>query len=1656
MSLRLFACLATIALATAASAQDAPMASGAVVGGPSGYSSSGMTYVPSTGDHIRARYNTQSYAQELGNLDIGTMRTWEYGDGMLFFDGQMTLNDESRVGYNVGGGYRWMTLPMFPNSPDDAKIAGLSIWADGSSTGGSNFFPQIGLSAELLGDKLDFRANAYIPVGPRTQTRDFSPTGELSYSGNFLGIETMGVRDTALNVGEFEIARRVGNLEAWGFAGGYGLSGGDYDAMGGKIGLRGYATPDLALQLALTNDDEFDTNAVFSLTWFIGRTRTDNMPNGTLEDRFREPVIRNDYVATAQDRVMAVEGLLMNADNEEFRIVHVDSTAGAGGDGTFENPYGSLAEADAGSMSDDIILAHAGSAFANDQITLQEGQRLLGEGLYTNLAGVQANVEHTITDGDGETFTLPETATNAFATAAPTVDNTGMAITAITLGDGNEVNNFNITGGTTAVGSAAYPGGGGDPTIRNLVASSTTGNGIDLNSFLRTDPDSLVQSIEFNVLLDEIQMSDIGGIGIAINGNEDGDTSGSILRNESIAISNVGITGGAGVGMDIRNTDDDTITTIDNYEYDGGTTGLGAMAFTNIDGPAISTNVVVTNSTLTGGATGGVATGVAINSSAGNFSFDGTNSITNLNGTTFAITGDGGSTVVEGDVTVGADITNSDGLVAEISDLNSGTTDISFTGDIVSDNGGEGISVHTNRNASVAFSGDVSLGATTQLTGVGVDLDDNGAAANADAASVNFTGGLAIRTNGATGFQATGGGTVGVAGDANTINSATGIGLDLGGAAVNDAVAIDATNGLNFDSVSANNAANGIRLRNVTGGAIAIGADDATGAEGGTIGSTTGAGVLAHNVADATFNGVTVTSSATNAFEVTSDNTDAMAVTINDSTVNSATGAGLRIDGTAANADNMTIAATNLSIGPAAPGPANGVSIANFGSSSTADFNNVDIANTTGDSLVITDNEGDIDFDSDSSITNTAAGARVVNITDQAGGTINIVASVDDTTGTGAGINVSGGTGGTTIFRGATTLTTTAATPAVNLNNTGPHSTQFLMDSTSPLEIDSTNGVGFMSQGTGSVVVAGEANTITSANAAALSMTDSAVGSGGVNFFTVDSTGAANGVVINGTTGTEAIALGNDTTASTLSSTAAAISVTNASNVDLLNFDASTTGATAIAVTGGADSSNVELTAVRTGAGEDMTVTHAGAGALTVTVNDEDTAGDSTIENDLVVSRTGTGNLTVNLDDVNVNGEVTNTLSGAGDYTLNTGGSTAIVGDVTTTYSGGGAGDVTLAIDDTTIGGNLTSSHDGSGDLTHLITGATTTITGNFDAEHTGTGDLTNTVNAATISGTYTAEQSGAGGGDVSNLLTNANINGAFSTSVSNAASTGALTTTSTGTDFGAAYSTTQSGNGGHTSSLTGGTVVGNQTAAHTGGALTYTLNNVTSSGSLTMTRSGNGASNVQLVNGSLAMNVDIDAVGSGQFDFLADNIDIGDNALATTALDISLAGTLDENDISITNSTLTAGDASALNLAFAGSNQDVRFELSNTDVTRNAGAAGDIGVIATSSTARLDATVIGSNVFSGVGAAAFQIANNSAGSEIMLNLDGASASGTGTIDLVNTSATPADFSILAEDDAGVDVNNRNNGDVTFEGAFPGNVADFLLDPDLDVTAPQN
>ncbi len=913
---------------------------------------SGSYFNPTLGSHIRATYTSNGYGLQDGLLSLGSMMLFGADEGMTFIDGQVNMSDNADVGYNVGLGYRWMTLPLLPFSPDAQKIMGVSIWSDGLSKSGDNFFPQVGVSLESLGDHIDFRANGYAPVGQQTQTRDFFETGALTYSGNTLASQLQGVADTALTVGEAEVAGRIADLDAWVFGGVYGFNGGEFDGVGGKVGLRGYATPDLMISIAVANDDEFDTNTMLNLTWFVGRTRVENCPRGELRDRFRQPVLRNNYVALQQSVAFSTGGPVLDANGQPFDIVHVDSTAAAGGDGTFERPLNSLDNLLTNSQTGDIVLAHGGSVFTGQSATLQSDQTFVGEG---------GNNSFSVMTSSGSTVNLPETSPGAMAGPIPQINGSqvnGLPGAGVVLADNNTVQNLSFNGGVNAITTDAV-NGSNNSTLQDLTIANTTGNAINLVAAVVADTDDVdndgntteLVNLLGTVAIDNVTFSGNGGNDIAINGDATGAQS---TLAEAITISNVTSSGAANPSIAISNTTSVTgsATNITNYSYNGGTTG-GGLLLTNT-----GSATTVTESDFTGGN----APAVAVNGSTGTVTVGSTNTIDDVTGTAVSVIGNtaavnigaaidtantvtGGGVFVEdneGIVSFTGAITANGVNAVELNDTKANVTfgnaaDITHTGAgnaMLITNAGS----NTTNTAQVTVSGDItnSGGRAVQIsggdgaitfngvvndTGTGVSITDrenvatsvvvfNGQTtlttggndaltlANNGALSATSFSNLDITTTGAgNGIVGNNSGVLNITGTGNTIATATGRAIDLTGGS--------SGNGIIFQSVNVNGADRAILLSDFNGVATV---------NGGTM-TTTGQTIQTEN-AGLVLNDVVIDSGADQAISVTVNNATNRTVTLTDIDANGGD-LTLRTGAAAAGAITATVNNTGSTAGAA-------------------------------------------------------------------------------------------------------------------------------------------------------------------------------------------------------------------------------------------------------------------------------------------------------------------------------------------------------------------------------------------------------------------------------------------------------------------------------------------------------------------------------------------------------------------------------------------------------------------------------------------------------------------------------------------------------------------------------------------------------------------
>ncbi len=406
-----------------------------------------------------------------------------HGDEMILFaDMRGVVQNDSSFAGNFGlVGRRYFD--------DSNSIWGLQFWFDVDDTH-RNTFQQLGFTLEGYFAGAEFRSNVYVPVGDQQKTYGYSPT---STSPVFMGSNIAFSRnrfDEAANRGvDLEAGVPLpgglaGDRSVKVFAGYYHYesdTGPKFNGFSSRI--QGEALPNLLLQLIVTNDDQFDTNVMFGASWdFGGPTRRSSDTNGSIRSRLGQFPHRNyNVVVTEQtvfDPVIASTSsggtggtggtIGTGTDGTPITLLHVSSSAPAGGDGTLNAPFQTLAEAEAASSSGDIVYVHADSVFDTQSIALQSNQRLLGEiGTY-------------FVDTTSGTIQIPRATAG---TVSPIIRNSPAGVAAVTLADGVEVSGISIE---NALGEAILGDGvGGAVTISNNSIMNAV-RGIDIRNSTAT------------------------------------------------------------------------------------------------------------------------------------------------------------------------------------------------------------------------------------------------------------------------------------------------------------------------------------------------------------------------------------------------------------------------------------------------------------------------------------------------------------------------------------------------------------------------------------------------------------------------------------------------------------------------------------------------------------------------------------------------------------------------------------------------------------------------------------------------------------------------------------------------------------------------------------------------------------------------------------------------------------------------------------------------------------------------------------------------------------------------------------------------------------------------------------------------------------------
>jgi hypothetical protein len=487
-------------------------------------------------------------------------------DRLLYGDVRLKADNRGNREGNVGLGVRALK---------ENGVAGGYVYLDRRRSGATEkLFTQTTLGAEWLAEDWEVRSNAYVPLSGKKQmgTSGGEALSDPYLANNGIYVDVAGqnaVIEKPLWGVDAEAGLKLPGKDFWMHAGVFAF---DASEAEGLAGGRLRATYSVTENIALTAEGQYDN--VRGRQGWLGVRYT--VPFGGpktkhtgLKSRMTADPVRDVDIVTAaveEEVAPAYTAPVENTETETAqRVLHVDNSAGGGGDGTLENPFNTLAAAQAVLQDFDVLYINRGTGTT--------------AGMNAGLAVAQNNV-WVIGSGtdfvyDAGRFSAPveENLNGTVLVAAglaPIITNAGVN------GDG-----INVTGADTYIGGVTVNGA----ARHGIYALSSTGT--DLGGITMQDV-TVTNNIQNGIFVE-------------------GSGAGSGFSN--VSVTGATTTGNAGRGVYIfaQNDGDITTATVDNLtsQNNTGASGLGMEITATGAGSTIST-VNVTDATISGNTAQGV------------------------------------------------------------------------------------------------------------------------------------------------------------------------------------------------------------------------------------------------------------------------------------------------------------------------------------------------------------------------------------------------------------------------------------------------------------------------------------------------------------------------------------------------------------------------------------------------------------------------------------------------------------------------------------------------------------------------------------------------------------------------------------------------------------------------------------------------------------------------------------------------------------------------------------------------------------------------------------------------------------------------------------------------------------------------------------------
>lgn len=392
------------------------------------------------------------------------------GQNLTFLEGRLLVStDDGQLGGNLVVGHRLY------NAKTNRTVGGYVAY-DIRDTGDS-VFNQLGAGLETLGETWDARVNAYIPIGDtRQQTgeRIFNTVSLVDspvFQGNslILGQQQSQIDrrfEAALTGVDVEGGVKLAQLgkagQLRGYAGLYYYDGPNTSSfVGGRLRLEARPTDTLRAGLSLETDGNFGTRLLLSVAANFPGTRPRGVkPQQQVLARLGDSIVRSENIAVDEQSEFAIASETLLATNpntgEPWNFRHVNLGIGTG-NGTAENPTGTVAQALAVAQPNDIVYVQPGTNPGIPAFTIPNGVQVLSTDPVQQIPVVgRGNVQLPLS-GSG---------------VRPLIVGT------VTLGNNTTLSGFEING---ASGSGIRGTGINNTSIRdNIIRNSTIANSSEL------------------------------------------------------------------------------------------------------------------------------------------------------------------------------------------------------------------------------------------------------------------------------------------------------------------------------------------------------------------------------------------------------------------------------------------------------------------------------------------------------------------------------------------------------------------------------------------------------------------------------------------------------------------------------------------------------------------------------------------------------------------------------------------------------------------------------------------------------------------------------------------------------------------------------------------------------------------------------------------------------------------------------------------------------------------------------------------------------------------------------------------------------------------------------------------------------------------------